>query len=159
MIRFNYIRSWFFLDLVSSLPYGLLTFITKDSETSPTNLLGFLKVFRLLRLGRVARKIDKYLEYGASTFFLLMLSFCLVAHWMACIFYLIATEYDNYEPHGWLQVLGNLIGEPYMYKNGTNIVDRNSGPSIPSMYVSALYYTLTSLTTIGFGNIAPNTNS
>lgn len=116
-------------------------------------------MFRLLRLGRVARKIDKYLEYGASTFFLLMLSFCLVAHWMACIFYLIATEYDNYEPHGWLQVLGNLIGEPYMYKNGTNIVDRNSGPSIPSMYVSALYYTLTSLTTIGFGNIAPNTTA
>ena len=69
-----------------------------------TNLLGFLKVFRLLRLGRVARKIDKYLEYGASTFFLLMLSFCLVAHWMACIFYMIATTYDNYEPHGWLLV-------------------------------------------------------
>ena len=72
-----------------------------------TNLLGFLKVFRLLRLGRVARKIDKYLEYGASTFFLLMLSFCLVAHWMACIFYLIAVTYDDYAPHGWLQV--NLI--------------------------------------------------
>ena len=69
-----------------------------------TNLLGFLKVFRLLRLGRVARKIDKYLEYGASTFFLLMLSFCLVAHWMACIFYMIATTYDNYETHGWLWV-------------------------------------------------------
>lgn len=69
-----------------------------------TNLLGFLKVFRLLRLGRVARKIDKYLEYGASTFFLLMLSFCLVAHWMACIFYMIATTYDKYEPHGWLLV-------------------------------------------------------
>lgn len=72
-----------------------------------TNLLGFLKVFRLLRLGRVARKIDKYLEYGASTFFLLMLTFCLVAHWLACIFYLIATDYDEYAPHGWLQV--NLI--------------------------------------------------
>ena len=33
MIRWNYIRSWFFLDLVSSLPYGVLAFITKDSET------------------------------------------------------------------------------------------------------------------------------
>ena len=53
----------------------------------------------------MARKIDKYLEYGASTFFLLMLTFCLVAHWMACIFYLIATTYDKFKPHGWLQVL------------------------------------------------------
>ena len=124
-----------------------------------TTLLGFLKVFRLLRLGRVARKIDKYLEYGASTFFLLMLSFCLVAHWMACIFYLIATKYDNYVYHGWLQVLGRTVGEPYKLRNGTNDVDTTTGPTIPSKYVSALYYTLTSLTTIGFGNIAPNTTA
>ena len=33
MIRWNYMRSWFFLDLVSSLPYGVLAFITKGSET------------------------------------------------------------------------------------------------------------------------------
>ena len=107
----------------------------------------------------MARKIDKYLEYGASTFFLLMLSFCLVAHWMACIFYLIATGYDNYEPHGWLQVLGRTVGDPYKYLNGTDKVDPDSGPTTAAKYVSALYYTLTSLTTIGFGNIAPNTTA
>ena len=33
MIRMNYIRSWFFLDLVSSLPFGLLFFITDNSDT------------------------------------------------------------------------------------------------------------------------------
>ena len=124
-----------------------------------TTLLGFLKVFRLLRLGRVARKIDKYLEYGASTFFLLMLSFCLVAHWFACLFYLIATHYDKYDPHGWLQILGNQVGTPYKMKNGTNELDLTTGPTIASKYVSALYYTLTSLTTIGFGNISPNTTA
>ena len=107
----------------------------------------------------MARKIDKYLEYGASTFFLLMLSFCLVAHWMACIFYLIATGYDNYELHGWLQVLGRTVGEPYKFLNGTDKIDVTTGPTIPAKYVSALYYTLTSLTTIGFGNIAPNTTA
>lgn len=88
-----------------------------------------------------------------------MLSFCLVAHWMACIFYLIATGYDKYEPHGWLQALGRTVGEPYKLKNGTDDVDPTTGPTIPSKYVSALYYTLTSLTTIGFGNIAPNTTA
>lgn len=158
MIRWNYIRSWFFLDLVSSLPYGILTYVT-NSSASMTTLLGFLKVFRLLRLGRVARKIDKYLEYGASTFFLLMLSFCLVAHWFACLFYLIATHYDKYDPHGWLQILGNQVGTPYKMKNGTNELDLTTGPTIASKYVSALYYTLTSLTTIGFGNISPNTTA
>lgn len=34
MIRWNYIRSWFFLDLVSSLPYGILTYVTNSSAVS-----------------------------------------------------------------------------------------------------------------------------
>lgn len=151
MISYKYLAFW---EVFQSV-YLLSIWYFQNATT----LLGFLKVFRLLRLGRVARKIDKYLEYGASTFFLLMLSFCLVAHWMACIFYLIATGYDKYEYHGWLQVLGRTVQVPYKLKNGTNEVDPTSGPTIASKYVSALYYTLTSLTTIGFGNIAPNTTA
>ena len=116
-----------------------------------------LKVFRLLRLGRVARKIDKYLEYGASTFFLLQLSFCLVAHWMACLWYVIAFQYDKRNPAGWLQHMANNTNQPYSLENNTNkLVD---GPTLASNYVSALYYCLSSLTTCGFGNIAPNTTA
>ena len=58
-----------------------------------------------------------------------------------------------------LKVLGNTVGPPYRFKNGTNEIDGESGPTLPARYVSALYYTLTSLTTIGFGNIAPNTTA
>ncbi|XP_020905655.1 potassium voltage-gated channel subfamily H member 5 isoform X2 [Exaiptasia diaphana] len=160
MIRMNYLKTWFGLDLISSLPYGILYFVDKESESEITNLLGFLKVFRLLRLGRVARKIDKYLEYGASTFFLLMLSFCLVAHWMACLFYIIAVKYDKYVDHSWLMILARTLNEPYKLNNSTGVMDyEETGPSVPARYVSALYYTLTSLTTIGFGNIAPNTTA
>ena len=86
-----------------------------------------------------------------------MLSFCLVAHWMACIFYVIGTKYDKYDEYGWLQVLGRSIGTPYVTTNGK--VDTTTGPTIAAMYVSGLYYTLTSLTTIGFGNIAPTTTA
>ena len=32
MIRWNYLRSWFFLDLVSSLPFGILYFVSKNSD-------------------------------------------------------------------------------------------------------------------------------
>ncbi|XP_032232878.1 potassium voltage-gated channel subfamily H member 1 isoform X2 [Nematostella vectensis] len=162
LIRLNYLKTWFVLDLVSSLPYGVLYFIPKSEmeQTEIANLLSFLRVFRLLRLGRVARKIDKYLEYGASTFFLLMLSFCLVAHWMACMFYVIATKYDKYDVHCWLYILADQIGMQYK-KNGnsTEYDYTNTGPTIAARYVSALYYTLTSLTTIGFGNISPNTTA
>lgn len=50
-----------------------------------TTLIGLLKTARLLRLVRVARKIDRYSEYGAAVLLLLVAAFALVAHWLACI--------------------------------------------------------------------------
>ncbi|MCQ4179918.1 two pore domain potassium channel family protein, partial [Klebsiella pneumoniae] len=35
----------------------------------------------------------------------------------------------------------------------------SSGPSIKDKYVTALYFTFSSLTSVGFGNVSPNTNS
>jgi hypothetical protein len=36
--------------------------------------------------------------------------------------------------------------------------DLNSGPDMNSKYLTALFFTLTSLTSVGFGNVAPTTN-
>lgn len=57
------------------------------------SLLSALKVVRLLRLGRVARKLDNYLEYGAATLLLLLCAYVLVAHWLACVWFSIG-EYE-----------------------------------------------------------------
>lgn len=37
--------------------------------------------------------------------------------------------------------------------------DTTSGPDIHSRYITAMYFTMTTLTSIGFGNVAPNTDS
>jgi hypothetical protein len=42
-------------------------------------LIGLLKTARLLRLVRVARKIDRYSEYGAAVLILLVAAFALVS--------------------------------------------------------------------------------
>jgi hypothetical protein len=49
--------------------------------------VGLLKTARLLRLVRVARKLDRYSEYGAAVLFLLMCTFALIAHWLGKYFY------------------------------------------------------------------------
>lgn len=49
-----------------------------------------LKLTRLLRLARLLQKMDRYYQYSALILTLLMLSFTLVAHWLACIWYAIA---------------------------------------------------------------------
>ena len=64
-------------------------FINNDPHLQTTTLIGLLKTARLLRLVRVARKIDRYSEYGAAVLILLMSAFALVAHWLACIWYAI----------------------------------------------------------------------
>ena len=104
---------------------------------------------------RVARKLDRYSEYGAAVLFLLMCTFALIAHWLACIWYAIGNVERPYlEPKiGWLDSLGAQLGKRY---NGS---DPASGPSVQDKYVTALYFTFSSLTSVGFGNVSPNTNS
>lgn len=83
-----------------------------------------------------------------------MIAFAIVAHWLACIWYVIGlSEIANKSTVCWLYALGEAISKPY------NNFTQESGPDEGSAYVTALYFTLTSMTTVGFGNVAANTNS
>ncbi|KAF1585054.1 Potassium voltage-gated channel subfamily H member 2, partial [Eudyptes moseleyi] len=148
-IAIHYFKGWFLIDMVAAIPFDLLIFGSGSEET--TTLIGLLKTARLLRLVRVARKLDRYSEYGAAVLFLLMCTFALIAHWLACIWYAIG----NVEGQriGWLHSLGDQIGKPL---NASNPL---YGPTIKDKYVTALYFTFSSLTSVGFGNVSPNTNS
>lgn len=54
-----------------------------------------VKLTRLLRLARLLQKIDRYSQHTAMILTLLMFSFTLAAHWLACIWYVIAVkEYE-----------------------------------------------------------------
>ncbi|KAF5892933.1 potassium voltage-gated channel subfamily H member 7-like isoform X3, partial [Clarias magur] len=152
-IAVHYFKGWFLIDMVAAIPFDLLIFGSGSEET--TTLIGLLKTARLLRLVRVARKLDRYSEYGAAVLMLLMCIFALIAHWLACIWYAIGNVEKPYLKHtiGWLDNLGMSIGKVYNYS------DPSSGPSIKDKYVTALYFTFSSLTSVGFGNVSPNTNS
>ncbi|KDR07360.1 Potassium voltage-gated channel subfamily H member 6, partial [Zootermopsis nevadensis] len=151
-IAVHYLRGWFLIDLVAAIPFDLLLFGSDTDET--TTLIGLLKTARLLRLVRVARKIDRYSEYGAAVLLLLMATFALIAHWLACIWYAIGNAERPLlkSKVGWLDILANDTHQFY-YANNTG------GPSIKSRYITALYFTFSSLTSVGFGNVAPNTDA
>ncbi|XP_068199431.1 potassium voltage-gated channel subfamily H member 5-like [Antennarius striatus] len=193
LIRMNYLKTWFVIDLLSCLPYDIInafehvnedvmasassaghlrdsshfhrnTTRTEDSVLPGlSSLFSSLKVIRLLRLGRVARKLDHYLEYGAAVLVLLVCVFGLVAHWLACIWYSIG-DYEvidettnTIKTDSWLYQLALSIGTPYRY-NASGTGQWEGGPNKDTLYISSLYFTMTSLTTIGFGNIAPATD-
>ncbi|KAM6900491.1 voltage-gated inwardly rectifying potassium channel KCNH2 [Xenentodon cancila] len=148
-IAVHYFKGWFLIDMVAAIPFDLL--IYRNGEET-TTLIGLLKTARLLRLVRVARKLDRYSEYGAAVLFLLMCTFALIAHWLACIWYAIGNVERN-GSIGWLHTLGDQLGKHF------NDSVPGSGPSIKDKYVTALYFTFSSLTSVGFGNVSPNTNS
>ncbi|KAM3598738.1 uncharacterized protein V6R79_021972 [Siganus canaliculatus] len=154
----HYFKGWFLIDIVAAIPFDLLIFRSGSEEPQTTTLIGLLKTARLLRLVRVARKLDRYSEYGAAVLFLLMCTFALIAHWLACIWYAIGNVERTGSARiggmkiGWLDNLAEQIGKQY------NDSDAESGPSIKDKYVTALYFTFSSLTSVGFGNVSPNTN-
>ncbi|KAM4623472.1 voltage-gated delayed rectifier potassium channel KCNH4-like [Polymixia lowei] len=152
-ICIHYATTWFFVDLVAALPFDLLYAF----NITVTSLVHLLKTVRLLRLLRLLQKLDRYSQYSAMVLTLLMSMFALLAHWMACIWYIIGRkEMELNDPDswdiGWLHELGKRLETPYA--NSTV-----GGPSVRSSYIAALYFTLSSLTSVGFGNVCANTDA
>ncbi|XP_063723116.1 potassium voltage-gated channel subfamily H member 6-like isoform X1 [Symsagittifera roscoffensis] len=174
-IAAHYFKGWFLIDLVAAVPFDLLLFGSEEDET--TTLIALLKTARLLRLVRVARKLDRYSEYGPAVLILLMCSFSLIAHWLACIWYAIANMERPTLEHkiGWIDKLADQLGTPFVdphspvNHNSTPLVGGGlsgggeytvtGGPSLSQKYITALYFVFSSLTSVGFGNVSPSTNA
>uniref|UniRef100_A0A8C2RA30 Potassium voltage-gated channel subfamily H member 4 n=1 Tax=Capra hircus TaxID=9925 RepID=A0A8C2RA30_CAPHI len=152
-IGLHYLATWFFVDLIAALPFDLLYVF----NITVTSLVHLLKTVRLLRLLRLLQKLERYSQCSAVVLTLLMSVFALLAHWMACVWYVIGRrEMEANDPLlwdiGWLHELGKRLEVPYVNSSA-------GGPSRRSAYIAALYFTLSSLTSVGFGNVCANTDA
>lgn len=180
----HYATTWFFVDLIAALPFDLLYAFSVNVYFG----VHLLKTVRLLRLLRLLQKLDRYSQYSAVVLTLLMSMFALLAHWMACIWYFIGQkEIEVNDMHtweiGWLHELAKRLGTQYstvmvakthsstnnsspavIYLNesregNTTTFELVGGPSIRSSYITSLYFALSSLTSVGFGNVSANTDT
>ena len=88
LIYRKYMKEWFPLDLFASFPFELIV-IMSGQDAGQLGVLGALKLPRLLRLGRILKKLDKLkgATYVRVVYTLTM--FLLVSHWFACVWWLI----------------------------------------------------------------------
>uniref|UniRef100_A0A8C3A3A6 Voltage-gated delayed rectifier potassium channel KCNH4 n=1 Tax=Cyclopterus lumpus TaxID=8103 RepID=A0A8C3A3A6_CYCLU len=142
----HYVTTWLFVDLIAALPFDLL-YAFNISVYFGVHLL---KTVRLLRLLRLLQKLERYSQYSAVVLTLLMSMFALLAHWMACVWYFIGRkeiESPGSWDIGWLHELAKRQGS------------WNSSQYYGNTYVTSLYFALSSLTSVGFGNVSANTDS
>ena len=120
-IRQNYLRSGFVIDVMACLPYDALNIFNTSDSTDESkgygNIFMILKIMRLFRLGRVARAMHRFLESSFALLLLMLSFYVIVAHWFACIFYVIGREdLKNGVQYGWLSSLSNTTGAHFVSK-------------------------------------------
>ncbi|KAK9824343.1 hypothetical protein WJX72_009567 [[Myrmecia] bisecta] len=85
----HYLKTWFLMDLMASLPFELLAPLFSESD-GHLKLLAFLKTPRLLRLGRLMRIFERMRNANVIRILRLTIMMCLFGHWAACGWQLLA---------------------------------------------------------------------
>jgi hypothetical protein len=144
-IAFNYLRTWFLLDFFSSVPFEIVSAGFLPNLT-PARLLKMGKIAKVLKLLRMSKMvkifqgselIEKLEEKSTSKFhqtlgrlaWLLVVAF-LLCHWMAC----------------------------FMAASEGSIVQAADSSDMSSRYLLCMYWAMTTLSTVGYGDVTPSTD-
>ena len=154
----TYFASWFLIDLISSIPYNVieLAIASDDGEGSGYNsamrLARLPRLYRLFRLVKVFKALGHYrnvaymekvqdcLQINSRLVklakFLIIVFFCV--HFMGCLWFFSA-RLSDFEPDSWV-VRCNFLDESTGYQ-----------------YLAAVYWTVTTTVTVGYGDITART--
>ncbi len=164
-IIWDYLKLWFWLDLAASFPYSMVVSpeayfsfenqaeLNKTSNSNATSFIRLLKLMRMLRMIRLLRivKIKKFLTYledylMSDTFNMFIqfsqlgLMFVFIAHLGACFWFFIGISEFEDKGHSWII--------------DAQILDSD----VSVKYIVSLYYYITTMCTIGYGDIVPKTS-
>ncbi|KGN57590.1 potassium channel AKT2/3 isoform X1 [Cucumis sativus] len=139
-IAIRYLSTWFLMDLASTIPFDTLAYLStgKYDLCLPFALLGLLRFWRLRRVKQFFTRLEKDIRF--SYFWVRcarLLSVTLFyVHCAGCVYYLLADRY----PHEGKTWIGTL------FPNFKEI-------SFGVRYTSAMYWSITTMTTVGYGDL------
>ncbi|KAG6711354.1 hypothetical protein I3842_05G049000 [Carya illinoinensis] len=139
-IAVRYLSTWFLMDLASTIPFKTLgyLFTGKRHMGLSYSLLGVLRFWRIRRVKQLFTRLEKDIRFsyfGVRCARLLSVTLFAV-HCAGCLYYLLADRY----PHQ---------GRTWLGASNPNF--RETGLSV--RYISAMYWSITTMTTVGYGDL------
>lgn len=142
----SYAKSWMILDILSAMPLNMVIpssgWGTMTKLAKLPRLYRILKLAKILRLSNLASKLQSItglnrfinLSVNIKRLLYFFLSFITICHFLTCLWYFISTL--NPEMN-WVLQYGQIDSSEL------------------SLYISSLYWVITTLSTVGYGDIKP----
>mmetsp|Transcript_133386 Transcript_133386/g.231710 ORF Transcript_133386/g.231710 Transcript_133386/m.231710 type:complete len:1019 (-) Transcript_133386:147-3203(-) len=148
----NYVLTWFAMDFISAIPWDWMpSALINEQVVRPfrfaraIRLLHLIRLVRLMKMKGFAERMQTTIEASQVSMFVVSVLWILfllfgVTHWAACIWYVIGIK-DNDVRTSWLE---------------QELAEFDINPAwTEKVYIVSLYFTLTTMTTVGYGDITP----
>lgn len=139
-IALHYLRFWFWIDLLSSFPFQLIS----NAVTGNTSNLLVFSLFRMLRVTKLGSLADNLGHWKFKGVLFIFLEIIFVAHTISCFWYYYGSTSTYKNPN-------TAAGFPNTWVYA--FIPSSYGTY--DKYVASIYWTLFTMLAVGYGDIHP----
>ena len=143
----SYMKGWFFIDVLGILAL-IITIVTAKTKLKRGWYIEILRLGFMGKLLKVNGKFERLQDGISSKLFVgllilieIIIKELLIAHFLACAFYALSRYESQFHPEVWINSCYLETGK------------------VSELYITALYWSITTLATVGYGDIKAKTSS